>query len=232
MKQIVCNNRRNNNMDSKPFSVFLRILFALMFLTSANIVQAQSCKHNTGYLLQKVEPLTHYFYIPFKYGYILPYFYGYFVVDDETLQNFLNQDTVIIEQAIMLCDPTNEMFADSTIVKEVRRFTRIKDILLLDDSEIYRIGQEMYLIRKIRYAYYDNAQVNVYIRNSAAEMWDDIQDEDTVELNKIYEVGQLYERDYYQCFHHLIEILPTPPQISKHLWRRLYQLGEEKTKNN
>ena len=90
----------------------------------------------------------------------------------------------------------------------------------------------MYLIRKIRYAYYDNAQVNVYIRNSAAGMWDDIQDDDTVELNKIYEVGQLYERDYYQCFHHLIEILPTPPQISKHLWRRLYQLGEEKTKNN
>lgn len=224
MKQIICNYQRNNNRD-RGFSFVSFILF-MMILVSINDVQAQSYKQNTGYLLQKVEPLTHYFFIPFKHGFVLPYFYGYYVVDDETLQDFFKQDSVIFEQAIMLCDPTNEMFTDSTIAKEVKRFTRIKDILLLDDSEIFRIGQDMYIIRKIRYAYYDNQQIKVYIRNSAADMWDDISNEDTVEYNAVYEVGQLYKRDYYQCYHHLIEILPTPPQISKHVWKKLYQLGE------
>ena len=216
MKQIICNYQRNNNRD-RGFSFVSFILF-MMILVSINDVQAQSYKQNTGYLLQKVEPLTHYFFIPFKHGFVLPYFYGYYVVDDETLQDFFKQDSVIFEQAIMLCDPTNEMFTDSTIAKEV--------ILLLDDSEIFRIGQDMYIIRKIRYAYYDNQQIKVYIRNSAADMWDDISNEDTVEYNAVYEVGQLYKRDYYQCYHHLIEILPTPPQISKHVWKKLYQLGE------
>ena len=126
----------------------------------------------------------------------------------------------------MLCDPTNEMFTDSAIVKDIKRFTRIMDILSLDDSEIYRIGQEMYIVRKIQYAYYDNTQVKVYIRNAATEMWDDISDEEAKKLNDILEVGQYYERDYYQCYHHLIEILPTPHRVSKHMWKRLYQLGE------
>ena len=225
MKQIVCNYQRKNKRD-RGLS-FVTFILSMMFLVFVNDGQAQSYKQNTGYLLQKVEPLTHYFFIPFKHGLVLPYFYGYYVVDDEMLLKFFKQDSVIFEQAIMLCDPTNEMFADSTIVKDVKRNTRIKDIFLLDDSEIYRIGGGMYIIRKIRYAYYDNKQIKVYIRNSAADMWDDISDEDTVEYNAVYEVGQLYKRDYYQCYHHLIEILPTPPQVSKHIWRRLYQLGEK-----
>ncbi len=229
MKHFVCDYQRSNKGDrGLPF---VSLILFMTIIVSVNDVHAQSYRQNTGYLLQKVEPITHYFFIPFKYGLVMPYFYGYYVVDDEILQGFFKQDSVIFEQTIMLCDPTNEMFTDSTIVKEVKHFTRIKDILLLDDSEIYRIGEDMYIIRKIRYAYYDNKQIKVYIRSSAAYMWDDISDEDFVEYNAIYEVGQLYERDYYQCYHHLIEILPTPPHISRHIWRRLYQLGEKATNN-
>lgn len=228
MKHVIYNNQKNNNRD-RGLPIIPLAIFVTMISVFANVVHAQSYKQNTGYILQKVEPLTHYFFIPFKHGLILPYFYGYYVVGEETLQGFLDQDTVIIDQAILLCDPTNEMFTDSAIVKDVRRFTRIMDIILLDDSEIYRIGQEMYVIRKIQYAYYDNSQVKVYIKSSAAFMWDDIQDEDTIEYNKVYEVGRFYKRDYYQCYHHLIEILPTPPYISRYIWTRLYQLGEEQT---
>ncbi len=227
MEKLIFNNHRHN-IRILGLSLLCIILLTVMNLTFTNGVQAQSYKQNTGYLLQKVEPFTHVYYIPYKHGLTLPCFYGYYVADEETLQNYFKHDTVIIEQAIMLCDPLNVMFTDSAVTKEVKHFTRIKDILLLDDSEIYEIGHEKYIIRKIRYAYYDNTQVKVYIMSGAADIaWDDIQDEDTAEYNKIYDVGQYYEREYYQCYHHLIEILPTPPQISKHIWRRLYQLGEE-----
>ncbi len=217
-----------NFSRSRRFFLVSRILIVAILMATFNATHAQSYRETTGYLLQKVEPLTHYYYIPFKHGFILPYFYGYYVVDNKTLHDYFKHDSVFLEQAVMLCDPTNEMFTDSSIVKEIKRFTRIMDVLSLDDSEIYKIGHSMYIIRKIRYAYYDNTQVRVYIRNSAADMWDDISDKDTVEFNAIYEVGQLYKRDYYQCYHHLVEILPTPPQISRHVWKKLYQLGEDK----
>lgn len=211
---------------SKCVIIYLSFIMT-MILAPLNAVNAQSYKENTGWLLQKVEPLTHYFFIPFKHGLVLPYFYGYYIVSDEVLWDFFERDSVNNQSVIMLCDPASIMFADSATSKEVKNSTRIKDILLLDDSEIYEIGGGKYIIRKIRYAYYDNSQVKVYIKSSAAYMWDDIQDEDTAEFNAIYEVGELYKRDYYQCYHHLLEIIPSPPQISKHIWRRLYQMGEK-----
>lgn len=231
MGKLICNNDKYNIriLGLSPRCIILLIVVTLTF---ANVAQAQSYKQNTGYLLQKVEPFTHVYHIPFKHGLVLPRFYGYYVVNDETLQGFLEQDTVKVDQAIMLCDPMNVMFTDSVITKDVKRYARIMDILLLDDSEIYEIGHEKYIIRKIRYAYYDNLQVKVFIRSADAYIWDDIQDEDTAEYNNIYEVGQFYEREFYQCYHHLIEILPTPPQISKHIWKRLYQLGEEINKES
>ena len=73
MKQIICNYQRNNKRD-RGLS-FVTFILSMMFLVFVNDGQAQSYKQNTGYLLQKVEPLTHYFFIPFKHGLVLPYFY-------------------------------------------------------------------------------------------------------------------------------------------------------------
>lgn len=159
----------------------------------------------------------------------MPFFYGYYVVDEDVLCTFLDSDSVDYNRVTMLCDPACGMFADSITTKEVMHSTRIKDILLLDDSEIYVIGGDKYVIRKIRYSYYDNTQIKVYIKGSYHFMWDDMSENDTAEFYAIYEVGQLYKRDYYQCYHHLMELLPTSPQIAKHIWRRLYQLGETMT---
>ena len=204
------------------------LILLTVMLTPLNSSQGQSYNQNTGYLIQKVGPFTSYFYIPLKHGLVAPYFYGYYVASEETLLNFFENDSVDNDQAIMLCDPASIMFADSAITEDVRKYTRIKDILLLDDSEIYKIGRGIYIIRKIRYAYYDNAAVKVYVRGCNYLMWNDISDEDTAEFNASYEVGQVYGREYYQCYHHLIEMLPTPPQIQRYLWRRVYQIGEKR----
>jgi hypothetical protein len=204
------------------------ILFAIPMF-SESLVYGQSCyKQNTGYLLKEVEPNAPHFFNRYKYGQIGSSYYNFNIVDEKSLLNFFLDDSVNFDQTILLCDPAVVMFADSATSRDVRRFTRIKDILLLDDSEIYGIGGRKYFIRKIRYAYYDNTQVKVYIKGYNYYDWDDITSEDEAVLSEIYEVGQLYKRDYYQCYHHLVEILPTPPQISKHAWRKLYQLGEDR----
>lgn len=182
-------------------------------------------KEKTGYLIQKVEPLTHYFFIPFKNNYVLPFFYGFHVLDEEVLLSCFETDSVNYEHAIMLCDPAYFMFADSSITKEVKQHTRIKDVLLLDDSEIYEIGDSKYVIRKIRYAYFDNSQVKVYIRGYDHYIWDDLTSNEFYdEFCATYEVGQLYNREYYQCYHHLIELLPTSPIIKQRIWKRVFQL--------
>ena len=198
-----------------------------MIIISGSLIYAQPCyKEGKGYLLREVDASAPYFFNRYKYGQMGSYYYKFYIVAEEALLKFFNNDSVEWSKAILLCDPAIVMFSDSTISRDVRRYTRIKDILALDDSEIYKIGSKKYFIRKIRYAYYDNSQVNVYIRGYNHYLWDDISEDEEDILNATYEVGQLYERDYYQCYHHLIELLPTPPQISKHIWKRLYQLGE------
>lgn len=215
-------------MKRRKQYLIITIYFLFANIVSVNQMYAQqSYKSTTGYLLQKVEPLTYSFYIPFKLGLVLPYFYGYYVVNDETLHNFLEIDSVDYNQAIMLFDPATETYADSSIAKKVGQYTRIKDILLLDDSEIYEIGNGEYIIRKIRYSYYDNSQVKIYIKGYNHYMWDDITSDDMVEFYATYEVGQLYNREYYQCYHHLIEILQTPPDIQNYSWKKLFQIGTE-----
>lgn len=194
-----------------------------------NISYAQdNYKEGMAYLIQKIESTPKYqFYILFKHHYYLPYFYGYYVVNENTLNEFFTNDTVDYERAIMLCDPVSTMFSDSIVMQKVISSTRIEDILKLDDSEIYEIGGGKYIIRKIQYAYMDNSQVKVYIKGYNYFMWDDLQTDDTATMNAFYatyEVGKLYGRNYYQCYHHLIAILPTPLDIQQHIWRRLYQL--------
>ncbi|MBP5548536.1 MAG: hypothetical protein J6X58_06580 [Bacteroidales bacterium] len=211
----------------------LAVLAFLVIVTSlASCVRAQSdYKETTGYLLKEIDPNVPYFYNRYRYGLIAQYYSEYYVVDEKTIEYFFNIDSVEYSRATMLCDPAIVMFADSATSRDVRRFTRIKDIISLDDSEIYAIGEKKYIIRKIRYAYYDNSQITVYIKGyNYYHAWDEISDEDTAMLNATYDVGELYGRNYYQCYHHLIEFLPTPSLISKHIWRRLYQLGEKNDK--
>ena len=224
--------RQINNKDKKEWRdnknrviVILALLGGM--ITFSNNVQTQSLYQATGYLLQKVDTVPYSFRINFKHGLFLPFFQGYYIVNEKTLISFLKHDSVNYEQATLLCDPASRMFADSAITREVQRSTRIKDILELDDSEIYKIGNEIYIVRKIRYAYYDNSQVKVYIKGTSYYWWDDISDEDTVALYATYEVGQLYNRDYYQCYHHLIELIKTPQNIRKRIWKRLYEIGKD-----
>lgn len=206
----------------------IQIVSLILAMAPVCIMHAQPYyKENSGYLLKEVDISAPCFFNRYKYGQILSFYSNYYIVSESTLQEFLNSDSVNYSQTIFLCDPVFAMFSDSTTSREIERFTRIKDILVLDDSEIYEIGKNKFFIRKIKYAYYDNTQVKVYVQGKNYYQWDDVSDEDTAILNTTYEVGQLYGREYYQCYHHLIEILPTPEYISKHLWRRLYQLGTE-----
>lgn len=216
----------NGKLSSSMVLIFSFIAMSLVF---KNISYAQVCyKQETAYLIQKIEfPPTYQFYIRFKHHYYLPYFYGYYIVNDDILRKFIKDDLVDFERAVILCDPMNVMFADSTITQEVWNSTRLKDLLMLDDSEIYEIGGGKYIIRKIKYAYADNTQVKVYIKGRNYFMWDDLQTDDTAMMNAYnatYEVGKLYGRDYYQCYHHLVAILPTPSYLQKNIWKRLYQL--------
>ena len=205
---------------------FAVLILLIIVIPIAGRLHAQNgYKEMTGYLLKEIDPYVPYFYNRYRYGLISQYYSEYYVLDEKTIEYFFNIDSVEYGRATMLCDPAIVMFADSATSRDARRYTRIKDIITLDDSEIYAIGEKKYIIRKIRYAYYDNSQVAVYIKGYNYYAWDDISDQDTAEYNATYEVGKLYKRDYYQCYHHLIEILPTPPQISKHIWRKLYQFG-------
>jgi hypothetical protein len=219
-----------NRLFENKMKILSLILLLTMAITPLMSIYAQyDSKQNTGYLLQEIVIIGRKTYdLSFKHGYTLPFPEAFHMVDEATLLDFFEKDTVDYNRVTMLCDPGGmSMFSDSAITRQSIRFSRIEDILFLDDSEIYIIGEKKYVIRKIKYAYFDNSQVKVYLKGGSYYMWDDITDEDEKILKATYDVSELYNIDYYQCYYHLIEILPTPPQIQKYLWKRLYQSAFE-----
>ena len=115
---------------NKILSMFFLLIMAV---TSLIPIYAQSdSKQSIRYLLQKIEPPKIVYYISFKHGYTIPLPEAYHVVDETTLLDFFEQDTVDYNRATMLCDPGGmSMFSDSAVTRQSIRFSRIEDILFL-----------------------------------------------------------------------------------------------------
>ena len=204
-----------------------RVILSMVFLCVGVLNAQPAYKEGTAYLIKEADLSECLFFSRYKKGFIDSYYVNYYVVDEKTLLNFLQNDSIDRKRLVFLCDPAVSTVTDSAIIKRVKLSTRLRNILVLDDTEIYEIGGRKYFIRKMRYAYYDNTQIKMSVWGWRYYFFEgDITEEQEEIGDGIYEIGQLYGIDYYQCYHHLVELLPTPPFIQKHLWKRLYQLGE------
>lgn len=90
-----CLKRTNNCFHFLRTAIALWLLFLSL---SSNIVQAQSYKQNTGFLLQKIEPAKIDFYIPFKHGYVLLFLVGIISLPKRPLLTILPKTLSIIAE--------------------------------------------------------------------------------------------------------------------------------------
>ncbi len=182
-----------------------------------------------SYLIQEIVPLNELSYTyRYRCWYSLSVFPGYYVVDEKTLMTFFKNEEVEEEQMTILCDVHyGSMFVSDQYKLETRYYTSLREIIFLDNNELFKIGERLFIIRRIEYCYYDNSEKKVYVRGNKVWPKDDLQDEDKPTQNKYYEVGDVYNKDYYQCLHHITKILPNPSKIHKKKWKYAYQITEE-----
>jgi len=205
-----------------------RKLLVVILLSVFSASFAQECHVADSYFIQEIIPFRQDVITRYRCWYALPFFAGYYVVDERNLMDFFKNDSVDDSKMTLLCDVHyGSMFVDEEYKKETRYFTSLLEIVYLDDNELYKIGDRLFIIRKMRYGFYDNSEKTVHVRGDYVWYMDDIQSEDIPMLESYYEVGDVYKRDYYQCLYHIFKLLPTPEKIHKRMWKYAYQITEE-----
>ncbi len=126
--------------------------------------------------------------------------------------------TYLLHRHMMCFILRNDQFPE---YDNFRDFVRIQDILLMQDVPIYKIGDKLYLIRKLRYAYIDH--VNVFSRKD--ELYHYIyggNEPDTVDSTMV-SAKSFFNIDYFQYFLFNMEILPNHKKLNKVFWKRRYE---------
>ncbi|MDR1006117.1 MAG: hypothetical protein LBL74_04560 [Bacteroidales bacterium] len=191
-------------------------------------------KVTENYLIQNISACCSEIYHPFFGIYRIASSGDYYIASEENIMNFIKYDNIDYNKLILLLDVRDNYFKYSKTGENFRKmiflgkyvgyFNEINDILTIDDTETYKIGDSIYAIRKIKYAYLDS--IDMYAKEYKLEYeygMDDIQIPDDADTISLMEAKDFYKVNYFQCFLFLMELQPTHKKIQKHLWKRRYE---------
>jgi len=217
-------------------SILLQIL--LPFFPSDSLLA--NYKSNTGYVVQEVIYGTD------RY----PYFVGvyrlktdfdvFYVSDEQCILNAIKTDYFSLDSLTILVPPSvGWKVFDSLLGQYIDRISYVQDIyniMILDDTEIYKIGSKYYAIRKIKYGYLDNIELYrslYYIKsdNSGCEIHFENEEEERLSKITYKTLKEYLQTENYRYYLFLQELLPTDESIKKHLWKRRYEIDEFWHKN-
>ena len=224
------------------------IISFLVLIFFHNIFIFAQDKTTSNYIIQQLYPSNYYPSYYFTDGFNIMSYGEYYIANKQDILNFIKKDTVDFSKLSMIIDirtspPFNTFISSWDSIEggmSISNFhSRIREILNLQDSEIYKIGYGYYVLRKVKYAYIDTLKVYGTWLNVASYIYgDDIPLRDPVfhiyedevyrhnrSLSNIYiSANDIMKVDHYQIFYYLIELLPTNKKIFKHLWKRKYEL--------
>ena len=146
-----------------------------------------------------------------------------FMVSEKDILSFLKENRIDKSKLILLLHQELPFIpASNNVLKEkcLIDWTNIFEFLWLVDTPIYKIGDKMYVIRKIKYAYFDG--VDAYARKDQLFKTDDIQtdyiDTTLVSAKKYYNVN------YFQNYLFTMELMPNHKKLKKYFWKKRYEL--------
>src|SRR5574344_1484566 len=203
------------------------IFLMLLLLTESSFGQYKVAEN---YFIQKLD-FQHIVHRNFIGIYRFGTFGDFYVANEEDILSFIKYDTVdksklILVLSTMSQDPFN-IKSNSIIDNQCYKYsTTIYDIMRLDDTEIYKINGELYIIRKLKYAYLDN--VDMYSSEqqlSAYKYGDDIPN--GVVTVKNISAKSFFKVDYFRCFLFMMDLKPTSKDISIFVWKKRYELLQD-----
>jgi hypothetical protein len=139
-------------------------------------------------------------------------FYGeYYVASKNQIIKSLRKNIIELDKLQTIIEPSdhvytlNEKGEYQSIGTVTYSFYGISNVLALSETQIYKIGDKYYILRRLKYAYIDN------IKLKYEDFDDGLQD---------------YKKDYIGLYLFNIELLPTHSSIKKYIWKRKYELPD------
>jgi len=216
-------------MNRKLIKFFLGTLFFYNAFAFAQDKTA-SC-----YIIQQLSPYINAPYASYTNSFNIMTEGEYYVADKEDILNFIKKKYVDFSKLTMIVDirmypPLNTFISSwdsiegGLCISDLH--SRIREIFKLQDSEIYKIGERYYVLRKVKYAYIDTLQVFGEWGNVGGYIYGDNIPKAPNEKDR-WSVNEILRREKYQIFYYLMELLPTDKEILSHLWKRKYELDIE-----
>lgn len=199
----------------------------IVFIFLLFFVNNSFCQYKVAenYLVQRIAPTGEPFFT--FIGIYRTCSYGeYYIAREKDVISFIESDSVDQSKLILTLSPKNNYIVkDTSINIKYKCYGYIKtiyDYITLDDTEVYKIGGELYAIRKIKYAYLDNVDMYAQKKDYYFYLYGDDQpseDDDTV----LVSAKTFFKTDYIHCFLYVMELKPTHKKIVSHIWRRRYE---------
>jgi len=133
----------------------------------------------------------------------------YFINEHRLLQAFLD-DTLNLEELDVIIEANSFVYAKNKEGEYQRLSVNysigINGILYLDDTGIYKIGEQYFVIRRLKYAYLEDLDLKFF------DNWED--------NLRAYDIENL------RLFLFMKELLPISHEIEKYVWKRKFELTD------
>jgi hypothetical protein len=218
-------------------SILLQALLPLFFPTDSLLANYKS---DISYIVQEVVYGTDRY--PFFAGLyrLKTDFHFFYISDEQYIINAIKTDTLNLNSLTTLIPPgVGWCIYDSLSRQYIDRISyaqNIYDIMTLDNTEVYKIGNKYYAIRKIKYGYLDNIELYrslLFIKrdSSLSEIHFENEEEEQLAWKTYKTLREYLQIENYRYFLFLQELYTTDKSIRKYIWKRKYELDEFWYKN-
>jgi len=203
----------------------MRVTFLIVLLVVPIFSFSQDYKVREGYLMQDLTTANNPSLVQFFRTYKLNTIGDLRIVNAKDLLDFIKRDSVIHDKLTLLLHshtafqlPKDQFPAYLNFQDFINAF----HILQMQDAPIYKIGNKLYVIRKLKYAYIDH--IDVFAKKEGMGDYfqgvDQAQDLDT----ELVSARSFFNTEYFQYFLFNMEILPNHNKLNKVFWKRRYEL--------
>lgn len=131
----------------------------------------------------------------------------YYIIREDELIHAIKNNSLNITQHTKIIDSNPYVYAPDKN-GEYKRLSinysmGLANLFYLDDTGVYKIGGKYYVLRHIKYGYLSNIKL--------------------MHMNDDEELEE-YDNNHVRLFLFIIELLPSSPEIRKHIWKHKYEL--------
>jgi hypothetical protein len=184
------------------------------------------CQYKTAenYIIVEIGHLGNPMDSPYSKDYNLITHNGLFVVSENNILSFIQNDCIDKSKLILILHEWLPFVPEKNNVLKKKcliDFVTFAEFLLLGDTPIYKIGGKLYVIRKIKYAYFDG--IDAYARKDDKFFQGDDIDTDYLDATPI-SAKKYYNVDYFQFYLFLMELIPNHQDLQRCFWKKRYEL--------